>query len=427
MLHARSSDRRRVTPKPISDRRRTEPSQKASSPVLRSQQAVGNRVTRQLVWTKLRINRPDDPFEREANRMAEWVVRTWNAPGASQLPLVQEPFAAKAPHNQSVQRLAGYRSPALSDSEVAREDEEERPSPAQVQRLRSDGASGKSQSQPREGASPLSKRLASSRNQGFSLSHAVRTSMEGRLGFDFSRVRIHTDAQAARLSDSLQARAFTYGRHVYFSRGEYRPDVESGRHLLAHELTHVIQQGRAERVSGESIAFPVGLPTSMVSPAIQRMSAPGGVIRNRVRPWGGYSPEGTDHEVFTDAGTRLSGWIAYSPYRVRYRYWCHGHSLGTYDRYGYSVYSRAPMRTVIREEYNPVPTASIRAGDLAVWTNRFDHSAIFTSPALSGGQLDPNRTGLSSKNGDAPLDRHATLTGLAGSYGPTGIRAYRHK
>ncbi len=66
--------------------------------------------------------------------------------------------------------------------------------------------------------------------------------MEPRFGFDFSSVRIHADRQADTLNRDLSAEAFTYGRDVYFREGRYAPGTYEGRSLLAHELTHVIQQ-----------------------------------------------------------------------------------------------------------------------------------------------------------------------------------------
>ena len=62
------------------------------------------------------------------------------------------------------------------------------------------------------------------------------------MGADFSDVRIHQGAEAAELSTSVQAKAFTYGNDIYFNEGMYNPDALSGRELLAHELAHVVQQ-----------------------------------------------------------------------------------------------------------------------------------------------------------------------------------------
>ena len=80
---------------------------------------------------------------------------------------------------------------------------------------------------------------------GTSLDSGTRSRMESAFGHDFSQVRVHTDAGAARLSDSLNARAFAVGNNVAFGTGEYRPGTISGEVLLAHELAHVVQQAGA--------------------------------------------------------------------------------------------------------------------------------------------------------------------------------------
>ena len=80
---------------------------------------------------------------------------------------------------------------------------------------------------------------------GHPLDGSVRTRMESAFGYDFSRVRVHTDGQAANLSASLNARAFTVGSDVAFGAGEYQPGTLVGDALLAHELAHVVQQGGA--------------------------------------------------------------------------------------------------------------------------------------------------------------------------------------
>lgn len=80
---------------------------------------------------------------------------------------------------------------------------------------------------------------------GDHLPESTRSFMETRFGADFSNVRIHSDGAAARMSSTLEAQAFTAGNHIYFGAGRYVPESEEGRHLLAHELTHTLQQGSA--------------------------------------------------------------------------------------------------------------------------------------------------------------------------------------
>ena len=83
---------------------------------------------------------------------------------------------------------------------------------------------------------------------GQAMPSGVRSRMESAFGVGFGGVRLHTDSTAARLSDRLNARAFTIGEHVAFGGGEYQPDSLVGQALLAHELAHVVQQGRSTRM-----------------------------------------------------------------------------------------------------------------------------------------------------------------------------------
>ncbi len=79
-------------------------------------------------------------------------------------------------------------------------------------------------------------------SMGQPLDSGIRGTMESRFGHDFKRVRVHTDTGAADMNEALSARAFTYGSDIFFNQGEYRTASVEGQKLLAHELTHVIQQ-----------------------------------------------------------------------------------------------------------------------------------------------------------------------------------------
>ncbi len=85
--------------------------------------------------------------------------------------------------------------------------------------------------------------IDNARGGGQSLDTRVGAQMGHSLGADFSHVKVHTDARADTLNRSLNAEAFTLGRDIFFSRGAYRPNTSSGSKLLAHELTHIVQQG----------------------------------------------------------------------------------------------------------------------------------------------------------------------------------------
>ena len=77
---------------------------------------------------------------------------------------------------------------------------------------------------------------------GQSLSKQIRDFYEPRFGYDFSDVKIHTGNDAARSAESINALAYTYGGNIVFNTGQYAPESDSGKRLLAHELTHVVQQ-----------------------------------------------------------------------------------------------------------------------------------------------------------------------------------------
>ena len=103
------------------------------------------------------------------------------------------------------------------------------------------------QAEPQPGATPTvsaesASGIQSLRGRGQSLPERSRSFFEPRFGFDLRNVKIHDDAEAARLANDVRARAFTIGRDVMFGPGEYRPDTADGMRLLAHELTHVVQQ-----------------------------------------------------------------------------------------------------------------------------------------------------------------------------------------
>jgi hypothetical protein len=113
---------------------------------------------------------------------------------------------------------------------------------------------------------------------GSPLDEAAREFMESRFSSDFSGVRVHTDGRAAESARSLNAHAYTIGRHIVFGAGLYSPESSAGRRLLAHELTHTLQQGTAE-----SRAYAVGDPLTdagereaeSVASRIMSMTEPG--------------------------------------------------------------------------------------------------------------------------------------------------------
>jgi len=86
-------------------------------------------------------------------------------------------------------------------------------------------------------------RISQARGGGQALDSAVQAQMSESMGYDFSGVRVHTSPEADSLNRQLTAKAFTTGQDVFFREGAYDPNSSGGRELIAHELTHVVQQG----------------------------------------------------------------------------------------------------------------------------------------------------------------------------------------
>ncbi|WP_119079984.1 eCIS core domain-containing protein [Chitinophaga alhagiae] len=101
-------------------------------------------------------------------------------------------------------------------------------------------------------------------NGGHTLSDDTKNFMEHRFNADFSNVRIHTGPEATQMNNQVGARAFTYQNHIFFNNDQYQPGSSGGRHLLAHELTHVMQQGQSVQRSEAPAA------TAVVPPQVQR-------------------------------------------------------------------------------------------------------------------------------------------------------------
>lgn len=86
-------------------------------------------------------------------------------------------------------------------------------------------------------------RINHARSNGQALDKTIQTQMSQSMDADFSNVRVHTDGEAHQLNEQLSAKAFTTGQDIFFRKGEYNPGSSSGQELIAHELTHVVQQG----------------------------------------------------------------------------------------------------------------------------------------------------------------------------------------
>ncbi len=116
-----------------------------------------------------------------------------------------------------------------------------------LQKQKDEEIQTKSESDNETTSPDLHSRLNASKGGGSNLPDDTRSSMESGFGADFSNVKVHTGTQANDMNKELGARAFTHGSDIYFNKGEYSPGTTSGQHLLAHELTHTVQQGAVVR------------------------------------------------------------------------------------------------------------------------------------------------------------------------------------
>ncbi|MEQ9372546.1 MAG: DUF4157 domain-containing protein [Coleofasciculus chthonoplastes F3-SA18-01] len=177
------------------------------------------------IQTKLTVGAPGDPYEQEADRVAAQVVSMSAPPDNS------APVQRLAQENNPIQRgsLAQSITPV-----VQRRLSEQVQTQGLVQRAFQAGGT--------EASENLESRLNTSKGGGSPLSEEVRTFMEPRFGSDFSGVRVHTGSEAVQMNQELGAQAFTHGQDIFFNQGKYNPGSTDGKLLLAHEMTHVVQQ-----------------------------------------------------------------------------------------------------------------------------------------------------------------------------------------
>ncbi|MFZ0321983.1 MAG: DUF4157 domain-containing protein [Candidatus Sulfotelmatobacter sp.] len=181
-------------------------------PLLQLQQQAGNQAVQQLlrsgvIQAKLSISHPDDPEEREADNVAQTIMR---APAG---------FPAHAACS------------CAEGGQMCEECLQKQAQPAIHRRAATP-------STPAQMPHIVSNVLHS---PGHPLDAATRAFFEPRFGQDFGNVRVHTDSEAANSARSINALAYTAGEHLFFDSGQYAPTTNTGRHLLAHELTHAVQ------------------------------------------------------------------------------------------------------------------------------------------------------------------------------------------
>lgn len=253
------------------------------------------------IQAKLTVSSPDDPQEKEADAVADQVMRM-PEPAAAPAQKEEEKIQAK---EEKEELQAKLQTPAIAVQRKCaaceKEDKVQTKLYRMIQRSEdssisfADDAAGETTADyninrkelalhssdiiqcsgrgPPAG-SPQAKfesSLSSSKGSGSPLPDTTKQFMESRFGADFSGVRIHTGSYAENLSTGIHAQAFTHGNDIYFNSGKYSPHTEAGGTLLAHELTHTIQQGASRSHAGNTTSVATKLIARKNS--IQRSAA----------------------------------------------------------------------------------------------------------------------------------------------------------
>jgi hypothetical protein len=240
-------------------------------PLVNLQHTIGNSGVKRMlagangvIQTKLTVGAADDAYEQEADAVAKQVMsKPDTATDSVQREGEEDELAMMRVQREGeedelammrVQRegeedeLAMMRvqrageEDELAMKRVQREGEEDELAMMRVQR----DELPEDKSGSFEVGGGIESQIENSRGGGSSLPDDARGFFEDRMGADFSGVRIHNTSESNTLNRDLGARAFTYGSDIHFADGQYDPNSNGGRELLAHELTHVVQQGGAK-------------------------------------------------------------------------------------------------------------------------------------------------------------------------------------
>jgi hypothetical protein len=285
------------------------PQQTPVHEILRLQKTLGNQAVSRMIQAKLAVGQPGDPYEREADRVADHVMSMPNAQGKSGLtsaasiqPLSiqrmsanddklsrmeepEKPLQRKAQDEEKpiqmqalkeeekpVQRKAQDEKKPVQckaekdDKPIQMKEEDKESKPVQMKAMDEEKSSiqmktedeqkpiqAKAETSMAQASPKLESRLSDRQGGGTPLAPGVRSFMEPRFGQNFAQVRVHTDGEAVQMNKDLHAQAFTHKDNIYFNQGQYNPETKPGQQLLAHELTHVVQQtGGQAQVSRQS-------------------------------------------------------------------------------------------------------------------------------------------------------------------------------
>lgn len=185
-------------------------------------------VNKNSIQPKLKIGQPNDSYEQEADRVADQVMRM----PATEIPSIRRKCEACEEEELQMKPLSQTITPIIQKK-------------GGNLKMKSYGYESNS-------ISGLESSLQLSKGSGEYMNASTQQQMSHGIGADFSNVKIHTGGNAIKMNKQLNAKAFTNGSDVYFNQGQYNPKSSEGKHLLAHELTHVVQQTMGNG-NGESL------------------------------------------------------------------------------------------------------------------------------------------------------------------------------
>jgi hypothetical protein len=171
-----------------------------------------------FIQPKLTVNQPNDVYEQEADAMADKVMR------------METPLLQTKTNDNSFFKPTSIPVTAIQRKCTHCEEEEKK-----MQRKEMNDAKTTADNN-------LENYVGNLNSTGQPLPNEVSNFYEPRFGYDFSNVKIHTNNVAAKSAESINALAYTSGNNIVFNKGQYSPNTESGKRLLGHELTHVVQQ-----------------------------------------------------------------------------------------------------------------------------------------------------------------------------------------
>jgi hypothetical protein len=225
----RDSASRKPTEQSIDGEKHTV-SRKPTTLVKNLHRTVGNQTLGRILQAKFRVSNPGDVHEREADRVAAEVMRAPDLPGAVEV-------TSRASSGSSVDRACGECEASSSLPASGEDSRDELQVFAKGETSAGATTAGGEAHLVTDGLD---------RGGGKPLGDRERSYFEPRFARDFGDIRVHADGEAARSAHSIDALAYTVGRDIVFGEGQYRPETQAGSTLLAHELTHVVQQGHGE-------------------------------------------------------------------------------------------------------------------------------------------------------------------------------------